>query len=82
MLTGQGVVVLESPVPRSELIVVDLDNDTVKIDGSMAIAWSNSLEFTVEKTTKTLVGSVASGEGLVNVYRGNGRILMAPVATN
>lgn len=82
MLTGQGVVVLESPVPRSELIVVDLDNDTVKIDGSMAIAWSNSLEFTVEKTTKTLVGSVASGEGLVNVYRGNGRILIAPVAAN
>lgn len=82
MLTGQGIVVLESPVPRSELIVVDLDNDTVKIDGSMAIAWSNSLEFTVEKTTKTLVGSVASGEGLVNVYRGNGRILIAPVAAN
>ena len=82
MLIGQGIVVLESPVPRSELIVVDLENDTVKIDGSMAIAWSNSLEFTVEKTTKTLVGSVASGEGLVNVYRGTGRILIASVAAN
>ncbi len=79
-LTGKGTVVLESPVPASELIVVDLENDVVKIDGNMAIAWSNTLKFTVERTTKTLVGSAASGEGLVNVYRGTGRILIAPVA--
>ena len=32
------------------------------------------------KTTKTLVGSAVSGEGLVNVYRGTGRVLMCPVA--
>lgn len=79
-LVGPGVAVLESPVPREELVVIDLQNDQVKIDGSYAIAWSNSLEFTVERTTKTLIGSAASGEGLVNVYRGTGRILMAPVA--
>ena len=46
----------------------------------MAIAWSRSLQFTVEKSTKTLLGSLASGEGLVNVYRGTGKILMAPTA--
>ena len=45
----------------------------------MAIAWSNSLTFTVEKTTRSLMGSAASGEGFVNVYRGTGRILIAPV---
>ncbi len=78
-LRGQGIAVLESPVPREELIAIDLENDTVKIDGSYAIAWSAGLQFTVERTTKTLVGSAASGEGLVNVYRGTGRILMAPV---
>jgi uncharacterized protein (AIM24 family) len=78
-LTGNGVAVLESPVPKDEIIVVDLENDELRIDGSMAIAWSPSLEFTVERTTKTLVGSAASGEGLVNVYRGNGRVLIAPV---
>lgn len=81
-LRGEGIAVLESPVPQEELIVVDLENDVIKIDGSMAIAWSNSLQFTVERTTKTLVGSAASGEGLVNVYRGTGRILIAPVAAN
>ena len=64
---------------REELIEVELNNDVLKVDGSFAIAWSNSLEFTVERTTKTLIGSAASGEGLVNVYRGTGKVLMAPL---
>ena len=78
-LSGAGIAVLESPVPRDELIIVDLENDTLKIDGNMAIAWSSTLQFTVERTTSTLIGSAASGEGLVNVYRGTGRVLIAPV---
>lgn len=80
MLMGQGVAVLESPVPQQELIQFNLQNDVVKIDGNMAIAWSGSLEFTVEKSSKSLIGSAVSGEGLVNVYRGTGSILMAPTA--
>lgn len=79
-LSGNGIAVLESSVPEGELIIVDLENDVLKIDGNMAIAWSSSLEFTVERTTKTLIGSAASGEGLVNVYRGTGRVMIAPVA--
>lgn len=78
-LTGTGVVVLESKVPYEELVVVELNNDTVKIDGNMAIAWSSNLSFTVEKTTKTLIGSAASGEGFVNVFRGTGKVLIALV---
>ncbi|WP_077610302.1 AIM24 family protein [Clostridium sp. Marseille-P2415] len=77
-LTGNGLAILESPVPRDELIEFELKDDEVKIDGSMAIAWSNSLKFTVERSSKSLIGSAVSGEGLVNVYRGSGRILMAP----
>ncbi len=79
-LRGNGVAVLESPVPREELIVVNLEDDEVKIDGSMAIMWSESLKFTVERSSKSLLGSAVSGEGLVNVYRGTGKILMAPTA--
>ena len=77
-LTGQGVVALESPVPREELVEIILQNDEVKIDGPYAIAWSPTLQFTVERSSKSLIGSAASGEGLVNVYRGTGRLLMAP----
>lgn len=79
-LKGEGIAVLESPVPRSELIEFILDNDEVRIDGNFAIAWSNSLEFRVEKSSKSLIGSSVSGEGLVNVYRGTGKILMAPIS--
>ena len=78
-LVGSGAVCLESVCPKEELITIELQNDVVKIDGNMAIAWSGSLDFTVERSGKTLLGSAASGEGLVNVYRGTGKVLMAPV---
>ena len=78
-LDGKGVCALESNVHRKQLIEIILENDTLKIDGSLAICWSGSLDFTVERAGKSLVGSAASGEGLVNVYRGTGRDLLAPL---
>ena len=79
-LQGHGVVALESNVPEEELIEIVLENDELKIDGNLAVCWSSDLDFTVERSTKSLVGSAVSGEGLVNVYRGTGRVLMCPVA--
>lgn len=78
-IEGNGVVCLETPCPREELIEIELEDDVLKVDGNMAIAWSGSLNFTVERSGKTLIGSAASGEGLVNVYRGTGKVLLAPV---
>ena len=78
-IMGDGVLCLESTSPMQELVEVTLDNDVLKVDGNFAIAWSESLNFTVERSTKTLIGSAASGEGLVNVYRGTGKVLMAPL---
>lgn len=78
-INGNGVVCLESACPKEELVTITLQNDVLKIDGNMAIAWSGSLNFTVERSGKSLIGSAASGEGLVNVYRGTGKVLMAPV---
>ena len=78
-LSGSGFVALESPVPREELVEIELQNDVLKIDGNFAVAWSKGLEFTVEKSTRSLVGSAISGEGFVNVYKGTGKVLMAPV---
>ncbi|WP_297979857.1 AIM24 family protein [uncultured Methanobrevibacter sp.] len=79
VLEGKGYVCLESRVPFKEIIVIELNNDTLSIDGSMAIAWTSTLELTVEKSAKTLVGSAISREGFVNVYRGTGKILIAPL---
>lgn len=78
-IEGRGVVCLESQTPREELVEITLENDVLKIDGNLAVAWSGSLDFTVERAGKSLVGSAASGEGLVNVYRGTGKVLIAQV---
>ena len=78
-LTGSGVACLEAPCPREELVEITLQNDVLKVDGNMAIAWSGTLAFTVERSGKSLIGSAASGEGLVNVYRGTGKVWLAPV---
>ena len=78
-IQGKGILCLESPCPREELIEITLNNDVLKVDGNFAIAWSGSLDFTVERSGKSLIGSAASGEGLVNVYRGTGKVLLAPV---
>ena len=79
-LSGNGVFCIESSCPREELVEIELENDVLKVDGNFSIAWSSSLEFTVERSGKSLIGSAASGEGLVNVYRGTGKVLMMPTA--
>ena len=79
-ITGNGVLCLESDCPREELVEITLQDAVLKVDGTLAVAWSGSLSFTVERSGKTLIGSAASGEGLVNVYRGTGKVLLAPVS--
>ena len=77
-ILGKGTLVLESPVPREELFEFDLNDGILKIDGNMAIAWSGTLELTVERSSGSLMGSLVNKEGLVNVYRGTGKVLMTP----
>ena len=77
-LSGKGIVVLECAVPVCEIDVVELNNETLKVDGNFAVLRSGNISFTVERSAKTLVGSAVSGEGLVNVYRGTGSVWLAP----
>lgn len=79
-LSGNGIACLESNVPLEELVEIELNNEQLKLDGSLAVCWSSGLEFKVERSTKSLIGSAVSGEGLVNVYRGTGKVLMSPYA--
>ncbi|MBE0340621.1 AIM24 family protein [Paenibacillus sp. 28ISP30-2] len=76
---GKGVLALQAPIPSEEAVIVELQNDILKVDGNFALMWSNTLQFTVEKSGKTKMGSAASGEGLVNVYRGTGTVWLAPL---
>ena len=78
-LVGDGVAVLESSIPYDELMEITLENSIARIDGPYAVAWSGSLQFTVEKVNTSVISSMATGEGVVNVYRGTGKILVAPI---
>ena len=55
-----------------------LNEDTLKIDGSFAILRSGDIEFSVEKSATSFIGSATSGEGLLNVYRGTGEVWLVP----
>ena len=75
---GSGIAVFNSPVHLDELVKVDLDNDTLKVDGSFAILRSASLEFTAEKSAKGFYKTFKSGEGLLQTFRGTGSVWLAP----
>lgn len=77
-LTGKGIVLLEIPVPESEIIKYTLNNETLKVDGNFALLRSKGIDFTVEKSSKSLLSSATSGEGFLNVFRGSGEVWVAP----
>lgn len=80
-LTGNGVVVLELPVPETEIFKCKLNKDVLKVDGNFAILRTGDIEFTVEKASKSIVGTATSGEGFLNVYRGTGEVWLVPTVS-
>lgn len=77
-LSGSGLVVLEIPVPEKEIIRCKLYKDTLKVDGNFAILRSGGIDFTVEKSGNSLIGTAINGEGLFNTYRGSGEVWLVP----
>ncbi len=77
-LRGKGIVVLEIPVPETEIFKYTLVNDVLKLDGNFSVLRTEGIKFTVEKTTKTLIGSGFTGEGLLQVFRGTGEVWLMP----
>lgn len=77
-LKGSGIVLLEIPVPETEIFRCKIYKDTLKVDGNFAILRSGNIEVTVEKSTKTIAGTIMSGEGLLNVYKGIGEVWLIP----
>jgi uncharacterized protein (AIM24 family) len=73
---GRGKVVM---VAQGPVEVINLQNDRLVVDGNFAIARTSSLNYRVEKATKSLLGSMTSGEFLVNTFEGTGTVLLAPI---
>jgi len=73
---GTGSVVIQAP---GKLQNIQLQGHTLSVDGSFAVARSSSLDYSVRRASKSLVGSFTSGEGLLNTFSGTGTVLLAPV---
>ena len=77
-IKGSGICVLESPVPADEVLRIDLKDETLQVDGNFALMRTGRIEFSVEKSTRSLLGTLTSGEGLLQTFRGTGTVWLAP----
>jgi uncharacterized protein (AIM24 family) len=77
-VSGAGIVVFRIPVPLSEILELTLENETLQVDGSFALLRTGSVQFSVEKASSSLMGALTSGEGLLQTFRGTGRVWVAP----
>lgn len=75
---GTGIAVFESPVPVDEVMRIDLKDETLRVDGNFALMRTGRIEFSVERSSRGLVGSLTSGEGLLQTFRGVGSVWLAP----
>lgn len=73
---GTGKVVMQAPgiVER-----IELRGEKLSVDGKFALARTAGIQFEVQKATRSLLGSVTSGEGLLSTFAGHGTVLIAPV---
>lgn len=77
-VSGSGIVVFRIPVPKAEIVELDLDNETLQVDGSFALLRTEGVHFTVERASNSFMGAVTSGEGLLQTFRGTGKVWIAP----
>lgn len=76
--TGDGMLVLEPTYKYILLIDVADWNGSVVLEDGLFLACESTLR---PKTVmrSNISSAVAGGEGLVNVYRGTGKVLLAPI---
>lgn len=77
-VSGSGMVVFRIPVPLAEIIELTLEDETVQVDGSFALLRTGDIRFSVEKASNSMMGAITSGEGLLQTFRGTGRVWVAP----
>jgi uncharacterized protein (AIM24 family) len=73
---GSGKVVIQAP---GKVERIELQGETLSVDGRFALARTAGLKFAVQKATKSMLGAFTSGEGLLSTFQGTGSVLIAPV---
>ena len=77
-IAGTGIAVLYSPVPRREIQRQDLMNDKLWVDGNFVLMRSESVDFRVEKSSKSWLATSVSGERMLQTFEGMGFVWVAP----
>ena len=77
-IKGDGIAILYSPVPKSEIEKITLTGDKLFVDGNFALLRSEGISFKVEKSSKSWVATSVSGEGLLSTFEGDGEVWIAP----
>ena len=77
-INGNGWCVVQSPIPASDVLRVDLNNEELRVDGDIVLLRKGVMSQQVSNATNSVVGLATSGEGLVQVFRGTGQVWLAP----
>lgn len=77
-IKGTGLVILNIPVPLDEVIVYHLEDEMLRVDGNFAILRRGDIDFSVKMVTKGILGTMVSGEGLLQTFKGTGEVWLAP----
>lgn len=77
-VSGTGLVIFRIPVPRREIVELALADETLQVDGAFALLRTGDVHFTVERAGGSMADAVTSGEGLLQTFRGTGRVWIAP----
>jgi uncharacterized protein (AIM24 family) len=73
-VAGHGKVVLNASGPVEE---IELGDEELAVEGNLVIARSSRVTFSVRRPSRSRISSWLSGERLLRVYRGPGRVLMS-----
>ena len=73
---GEGRVVLSTRGPVEEVRLGE--GRKVAAEGKYVIARTGDVTFEVQRSTKNFLGRFTSGEGLLRVYEGEGKVLLNP----
>jgi uncharacterized protein (AIM24 family) len=73
---GHGNVALATRGPVEEHVLSP--GQSIATEGKYVIARTGDVSFKVRRTTRNFLGTFTSGEGVLRVYEGTGRILLNP----
>lgn len=72
-VSGEGRVALNAYGPVRE---IQLEDEQVKVDGRLVIAWTASLRYRMRRAAASLAGHYLSGHRWMRTYEGTGRVLI------